>query len=122
MVVQNVIELSCWERLAEATAGIGEARLFPPEPPLDAQGRMPDGFGAQFRASLARLEARLRAAGGSLDHVLRAEIRVDRSGPEAYGALQAAFLGDNREPNAVQASMAKAKAARVAGAPRRRRT
>ncbi|MEZ5861057.1 MAG: RidA family protein [Geminicoccaceae bacterium] len=92
MVVQNVIELSCWERLAEATAGIGEARLFPPEPPLDAQGRMPDGFGAQFRASLERLEARLRAAGGSLDHVLRAEIRVVRSGPEAYGALQAAFL------------------------------
>lgn len=90
--MQDAIEVSGWERLAEATAGIGEARLFPPEPPLDADGRLPEGLGAQFRASLERLEARLRAAGSSLDHVLRAEIRVVRSGPEAYGALQEAFL------------------------------
>ncbi|MEZ5905213.1 MAG: RidA family protein [Geminicoccaceae bacterium] len=90
--MEKVIEGAGWEKLGEASAGIGDVRLFEPEPPLDAAGRLPEGFAAQFQASLERLEGRLRAAGSTLDHVLRAEIRVVRSGPEAYGALQAAFL------------------------------
>lgn len=90
--MHDVIETKGWVKLAEASAAVGDVRLFEPEPPLDAAGGLPEGFAAQFRASLGRLEARLRAAGSSFSHVLRAEIRVVRSGPGAYGELQAAFL------------------------------
>ncbi|MCA9531329.1 MAG: acyl-CoA dehydrogenase family protein [Myxococcales bacterium] len=75
------------------------------------------------RAALERTEALLRVGpdvgghplGGSAVQAALSKMRADLEAARLL-TLQAAFLGDNREPNAVQASMAKAKAARVAGA------
>jgi enamine deaminase RidA (YjgF/YER057c/UK114 family) len=78
--------------LARIVGGFPGARYYHPEPPLDANDTLPGEFNAQFEASLSRLKVRLSGDGLDLDHVLRAEIHVTRDGPDAYAALQDAFL------------------------------
>lgn len=61
-------------------------------PPRPARRAVEQGLATQFAACMDDLEERLGAEGLSLAHMLRAEIHVTRDGPDAYGALQEAFL------------------------------
>ncbi len=65
--------------------------------PLDAARKAPEGFDAQARQVWSNVEAQLRAAGYTLDHLVKVTTWLaDRSLAGEYRAIRAEVLGDRR--------------------------
>lgn len=65
--------------------------------PESADGALPEGFAAQCRQAWANVEAQLRAAGMTLDNLVKATVFLaDRADGMANREVRRAVLGDRR--------------------------
>lgn len=84
---------------AQAVALSGAERLLfiSGQIPERADGSLPEGFAAQCRQAWANVEAQLRAAGMTLDNLVKATVFLaDRADGMANREVRRAVLGDRR--------------------------
>lgn len=82
---------------AQAIEVVGASRLLfvSGQVPETAQGAVPEGFADQCRLAWANVEAQLRAAGMSLDHLVKVTVFLsDRRFGAENRAVREAVLGD----------------------------